>query len=56
MPCHLCVEEQDGITYHCRRNAFDPDCQNNEKVASDYISLCDKHFYLGGRPSRVNPS
>ena len=36
MPCHLCVEEEDGITYRCRQ--FDHAYQNNEKLVSGYIT------------------
>jgi len=47
MPCHLCVEEQDGVTYHCRQ-CIRPRLpeQREACLRLHHERLCDKHFYL----------
>ena len=45
MPCHLCVEEQDGITYHCRQCVRPRLPEQREGcLRLHHQCLCDKHL------------
>lgn len=55
MPCHVCVEEQDGITYRCRQCVRPRLPEQREGcLRLHHQCLCDKHFYL--RPQRSSSS
>ena len=55
MPCHLCVEEEDGITYRCRQCVRPRLPEQREAcLRLHHQCLCEKHFYQRGPPTRVN--
>ena len=57
MPCHLCVEEEDGITYRCRQCVRPRLPEQREAcLRLHHQCLCDKHFYQRGPPTHVNPA
>ena len=53
MPCHLCVEEEDGITYRCRQCVRPRLPEQREAcLRLHHQCLCDKHFYQRGPSTR----